>query len=705
MLDEDRALAVSGGEGRFMLRGDEARASEFAWALGEDGFREGWCERAAQFRGLVSFGEGGVPFDGDTGLPLESADLAALPPAVQLECRARAELGDVEVLAISAGKRAGTHVSLDVQLENHRELCELQAKFDFTAAYTTDAGTGVSKCEDTVLRDGMGNPIPCVSQAAGRHDGVVCSGTIEATRGLDNYVGEMAALLLAITDAAEGGRVLVVLDASSPVRAWLRFRGRHNRHKLDYYAARLLDSLDQALQKLEVVVFFWQTSHVGSPTNEWADLLATAALLMKVAPFVLSPMSFASMRYSRPPKSLFRWALERGRRVVFGRLTEGISHTVFFEEGDVRLGGFVKEAEEISAAVRQGTLLLADRLGRMSTAAADMVRGAGCVCGAVREGRPVLPTWSHVCFWCVAPEYRRPREEILRAVGGVELGDVFSGAAMAGTHRQLSGAVQYLQGPAANHDFNLRDEQGREAEGEMRRLFGACILGAGDRWIDRSALVRQALRRLVLAGAELLQIAGVQEAQLAKDVVELNCRAYLMRWVFKPWRDLVRRSGPGRVAALADIRLSRRTVALAITRSTREGEFSRLWGWIAWRRLVREVRAARSEVEASREDDCRAPALWRIAAAVRVRRWRAVAVAERRQRQGGWVRLQAVRSLDHSATLSRFVWAALRSHELPDLVDDRVATRVGEWGLEVGRRELALRALRRCVFFRLGSWG
>ena len=71
----------------------------------------------------------------------------------------------------------------------------------------------------------------------------------------------------------------------------------------------------------------------------------------------------------------------------------------------------------------------------------------------------------------------------------------------------------------------------------MRRLFGACILGAGDRWIDCSALVRQALRRLVLAGAELLQIAGVQEAQLAKDVVELNCRAYLMRWVFKPWRE------------------------------------------------------------------------------------------------------------------------------------------------------------------------
>ena len=74
-----------------------ARASEFEWVLGEDGFREGWCERAAQLRGLVSFGEGGVPFDGDTGLPLEAADLAALAVSgAAFECRARAELGDVE---------------------------------------------------------------------------------------------------------------------------------------------------------------------------------------------------------------------------------------------------------------------------------------------------------------------------------------------------------------------------------------------------------------------------------------------------------------------------------------------------------------------------------------------------------------------------------------------------------------------------------
>ena len=32
-----------------------------------------------------------------------------------------------------------------------------------------------SEGEDTVLRDEMGNPIPCVSQAAGRHDMVWCA--------------------------------------------------------------------------------------------------------------------------------------------------------------------------------------------------------------------------------------------------------------------------------------------------------------------------------------------------------------------------------------------------------------------------------------------------------------------------------------------------------------------------------------------------
>ena len=59
----------------------------------------------------------------------------------------------------------------------------------------------------------------------------------------------------------------LVFDANSPIKAWLKFRGKHNRHKLAYHAARLLDTLEQLVQACEVVAFIWQTSHVGSPTN------------------------------------------------------------------------------------------------------------------------------------------------------------------------------------------------------------------------------------------------------------------------------------------------------------------------------------------------------------------------------------------------------------------------------------------------------
>ena len=113
---------------------------------------------------------------------------------------------------------------------------------------------------------------------------------------------------------------------------------------------------------MEVLLLVWQTSHVGAPRNEWPDKMAKEALRMALLPFPNLTPSFFSMRYTRAPKSLFRWALERGRRVVFGRLASGVSHAVFFEEGDVRLGGFVREAESIFEGVRQGTCLLGDRL-------------------------------------------------------------------------------------------------------------------------------------------------------------------------------------------------------------------------------------------------------------------------------------------------------------------------------------------------------
>ena len=127
-------------------------------------------------------------------------------------------------------------------------------------------------------------------------------------------MGELGALTQALAGAKRDStcRAMIVFDASSPVRAWLRFRGRHDRHTLDYYAAKWLDVFDQLTSKLEVLLLIWQISHVGAPRNEWPDKMAKEALRLAVLPFPNHAPSFFSMRYTRAPKSLFRWALERG---------------------------------------------------------------------------------------------------------------------------------------------------------------------------------------------------------------------------------------------------------------------------------------------------------------------------------------------------------------------------------------------------------
>ena len=137
--------------------------------------------------------------------------------------------------------------------------------------------------------------------------------------------------------------MLLVFDATSPVRAWLRFRRKHARTRCGYKAFQLLDTLDQLVARHEMVVFLWQTSHVGSPTNEWADLEAAVAMGGGVVTPVATgaraasrcivprraPQCF-SVRASRPTSSMFRWATERAQRVVVRRIRAATTAMVFF---------------------------------------------------------------------------------------------------------------------------------------------------------------------------------------------------------------------------------------------------------------------------------------------------------------------------------------------------------------------------------------
>eukprot|EP00966_Prymnesium_polylepis_P146123 3375010-Prymnesium_polylepis.1 len=81
----------------------------------------------------------------------------------------------------------------------------------------------------------------------------------------------MAALVDIMDREPEGSRIIAVFDATSPVRATLRYRRTHARRKINHFAGDMLDTLLQKAGKHEVVLLVWQRSHVGSPVNEWAD--------------------------------------------------------------------------------------------------------------------------------------------------------------------------------------------------------------------------------------------------------------------------------------------------------------------------------------------------------------------------------------------------------------------------------------------------
>ena len=204
---------------------------------------------------------------------MSDAEIIALPPALQLQARGRLAIGDVPVLTNSPGKVRDRIVALDVQAANRHELCLWQARFYLTHCFASDAAWKTRLGENGIPVSNEDGVIHDTSVGVGFHDGVTLSGLLEEAEGSNNYLGELGALVVALQALPDGARVLGVVDATSPVHAWLRFCRVHNRWKMSYYASALLDELDRQVDRCEVAVFLWQTSHVGSPTNEWSRVV------------------------------------------------------------------------------------------------------------------------------------------------------------------------------------------------------------------------------------------------------------------------------------------------------------------------------------------------------------------------------------------------------------------------------------------------
>ena len=331
--DIDSAEDPRGGEASWLCRSD----------IDEQGFLMGWIERAGNMRAQFMFdAEGYLCSRG--GLRLKLQQLAQLDPAVQLVARARLALGDVEVLPGDGIKRQETHVQLSSQRCLWEKLTTWSARIRATRIYTLDGGwrevetdTGKTKIATRVAID---------------HEGHVLGGRLlEEDVNEDNYIAELAAQLDALTDATSRGteeRVVIVFDATSPVRAMLRFGRLSARARGDRLAAALLEHFERLRRRVAALVLIWQTSHMGEPVNEWADVMCDTFGVDDDYPIPRGKIAFASITFPDHKGPAQAYAMQGMSRVVAQRLRSRVKDTILRDpEEHVQLMGITPEAKQI----------------------------------------------------------------------------------------------------------------------------------------------------------------------------------------------------------------------------------------------------------------------------------------------------------------------------------------------------------------------
>ena len=284
-------------------------------------------------------------------------------------------------------------------------------------------------------------------------------------------------------------RAAYIFDATSPVRAEARFRTRHDRTKQGYFASHLLNSMGWFRDRTEVALQLWQTSHVGSPTNEWADVEATLfASAEEGSPVAVARCipEYFSMRPVRPDRAWQRSARELAGRLVARRRRARSQHTVVKDEGHLTVGALDREVEVVIAQVRADRCCVADGR-RMHVADVERrLRRAGCP-----HGCACRPTWSHYVFRCKHPELVSARKKLAETVGeGAE--EAGLDGAQCGQMRKVLQALGAVRGAAASvaaeaaAEFMSETDLRREVayvrqwvEPEIRGFVGGLIEGPG----------------------------------------------------------------------------------------------------------------------------------------------------------------------------------------------------------------------------------
>jgi hypothetical protein len=549
---KQRECRITGGSARWGCRGEQGNprlpSDEAGIAVGRDGWAHDWQREAAHLQEMVSFDDEGYMLN-VLDERVEKEELGELPPVLQMEARARIELGALRkpppvIDEYPFPKRKTTFINRAVQRHNFKERCEWQAKIKATAVYTLDGSRMIAGEEE--------DPEYVIARAAARHDGVVIAGRMQEAEGADNYLAELAAQLDCAEHEDVGGRIIIIFDATSPVLAMQKFRKACHRKRQGYYVGEWLEALFRLLDRQEVVVFLWQNSHRGDPVNEWADVLATGA--GEAERYIAVPRvstQSASMAASMPRKSAYKFAIDRSVGVVSRKLAEFLQEAQAHSEFDIPPLALPDDVQRTCEAVLSQRSCIGDKrryVGRLRSAVLQHGRCPfGCKDGL---GDAARFTWWHAQFECQQSDIAKARGEWLAVCTPAcvamtpERGEGATGA----PHDQIDDLITLIKRGTAS-----RRPVSSEVARRTRRAVGGLIRCSGCVRTDRDKLTRRAVTAMVVAGAHVQHVAhGLtkdMEDAAAQAACDSRCaRPWAMRWLMTTIH-----AGPARVAALRHV--------------------------------------------------------------------------------------------------------------------------------------------------------
>ena len=336
-----------------------------------------------------------------------------------------------------------------------------------------------------------------------------------------------------------------------------------------------LEALFRLLDRQEVVVMLWQTSHVGSPMNEWADLQAAqygGAHGSAAVPVVRLPTESASMLFTMPRRSHHEWAAPLACDVVSRRLRGASDESQYHSEFDIPVLKLPDAVQRTCEAVLAQRCQMGDAKRRLGVTRLQELSAGTCPFGCKGNGgAPTAFTWFHVQFEC-------RKCEIVAARGAWIAQCDSSGESMeveGVPHHQVA-TVRAL---AAKGMPRTRGGAGRVntkvsalTERRARRLVGGLVEALGDPHKDANKAVRAAISKMVCAGVAVQHEAQKLTADMEKSAREAAIGMARVRKLAQRWLRVTREAGPARVALLKATVAASQVAADEVVRAARAGE-------------------------------------------------------------------------------------------------------------------------------------